>query len=169
MKKITSLLIDERADQRIQFYLSLDLLKRNRACVCHDNGFDALAYLKQFPGFVPDYIFFSGDLPAKQGALFIKHIRKLKQLQSVPVIILSLDAIPEEAVKAAGFADCLTKQRDIYQLRDALKVIFEKDYTEELIPAAVASNDLIDDIAAKIKEVIQQSQALLEPPHRLSA
>jgi DNA-binding response OmpR family regulator len=168
MKKVTSLLIDEKADQRIQFYLSLDLLQRNRACVCHDDGFDALAYLKQHPEFVPDYIFFSADLPASQAALFVKHIRKLSRLQSAHVILLSADGCLPDGLREAGFVDCLPKQRDIYQLRDTLKIIFEKDYAAP-VPVTADAYSFVDSIAARIKGMINSSQALLEPPRRLSA
>jgi CheY-like chemotaxis protein len=169
MKKITTLLIDEKADQRIQFYLSLDLLKNSRACVCHDNGFDALAYLKQHPDFIPDYIFFNGELPANQGTLFIKNIRKLKRLQSTTVILLSKENVLPEDLRQAGFAACLPKQRDIHQLKDALKVIFAATYPAVMPVAVEEPYHLLHNIAARIKEMIQSSQVLLEAPHRLSA
>lgn len=169
MKKITTLLIDEKADQRNQFYLSLDLLKNSRACVCHDDGFDALAYLKQHPAFIPDYIFFNGELPAKQGVLFIKHIRKLKRLQSTTVILLSKENVLPEELGQAGFAACLPKQRDIYQLRDALKVIFANEYPAVIPATTEDAYRMLHNIAARIKEMIQSSQVLLEAPRRLSA
>jgi len=169
MKKITTLLIDEKADQRIQFYLSLDLLKNSRACVCHDNGLNALTYLKQHPDFIPDYIFFNGELPADQSALFIRHIRKLKRLRSTTVVLLSKENVQPEELQQAGFAACLLKQRDIYGLRDALKIIFATAYPAVIPAVAETSYHPLHNIAARIKEMIQSSQILLEAPRRLSA
>ncbi|WP_436490423.1 hypothetical protein [Chitinophaga sp. ARDCPP14] len=167
-KKITSLLVEEKADQRIQFYLSLDLLKVNQACVCQDNTFEALAYLKLQPGFVPDYIFISSGVPVAHAALFIQQIRRLKRLATVPVIHFAAAAeqLPLDNLSTHGFSDCLPKQSDIYCLRDALKIIFEKDYSRTVIsePVPVLSN-----VASLIKEMMHGNQTTQEAPRRLSA
>lgn len=166
--KITSLLIEEKADQRIQFYLSLDLLKVNRACVCQDNATDALVYLKKNTGFVPDYIFISSAIPVTQAALFIKQLRKLKGMTRVPVLHFAARAeqLPAFELYAAGFADSLLKQPDIYYLRDALKAIFEKDYH----PAKTAEEaPMLNNVASLIKEMLQDSVTNIDTPHRLSA
>ncbi|WP_142686522.1 hypothetical protein [Chitinophaga polysaccharea] len=166
--KITSLLIEEKADQRIQFYLSLDLLKVNHACVCQDNTTDALAWLKRNTGFVPDYIFISSAIPVAHAALFIRQLRQLKGIATVPVLHF---AAPKEQLStfelnATGFTDCLVKQPDIYYLRDALKVIFEKDYhlakTTEEVP-------ILNNVASRIREMMENSVTAIEAPRRLSA
>jgi len=166
--KITSLLIEEKADQRIQFYLSLDLLKVNRACVCQDNATDALVYLQKNTGFVPDYIFISSSIPVTQAAVFIKQLRKLKGMATVPVLHFAARAeqLPAFELYAAGFTDSLVKQPDIYYLRDALKAILEKDYH----PAKTAEEaPMLNNVASLIKEMLQDSVTNIETPHRLSA
>jgi DNA-binding response OmpR family regulator len=166
--KITCLLIDEQPDQRIQFYLALDLLKVNRACVCHDNSFDALAYLKQHTGFEPDYIFISSAVPKAHAEVFIKHIRKIERLEQAPVILLlagtAAYSLPE--ISGTGFTDCLVKQCDIYFLRDALRMIFEKSY-QFTIPAE-EPRAVVNSLAPRLKEVISHTGAP-EAPRRLSA
>ena len=163
--KISSLLIDEQPDQRILFYLALDLLKVNRACVCHDNSFDALAYLKQHTGFVPDYIFMSSDVCTSHAAVFIKHMRKIERLNQVPVILVAAatGVYNMAEISNAGFTDGMVKQRDVFLLSDALKMIFEKSY-QLITPAEEPCT--INNIA---KEVMQNTQALPEAPRRLSA
>ncbi|SEW44035.1 response regulator [Chitinophaga arvensicola] len=167
-KKITSLLIDAKPDQRIQFYLSLDLLQVNRACVCQDNTFDALAYLKQHSDFIPDYIFISADLPVEHATAFMKHVRKISRLADIPVLHFAApgEALALAPLTAAGFNGCLLKQRDIYTLRDALRMIFEQTFTVEKAPAPVSP---LSNVAVLIKEMLQRHQVLLEAPHRLSA
>lgn len=166
--KITSLLIEEKADQRIQFYLSLDLLKVNRACVCQDNATDAIVYLKKNTGFVPDYIFISSAIPVTHAALFIKQLRKLKGMATVPVLHFTTRAeqLPAFELNAAGFADSLVKQPDIYYLRDALKEIFEKDYH---LAKTAEEAPILNNVASMIKEMLQDSVTNIEAPHRLSA
>lgn len=166
--KITCLLIDEQPDQRIQFYLALDLLKVNRACVCHDNSFDALAYLKQHSGFEPDYIFISSEVPKAHAELFIKHIRKIGRLEQAPVILLlsGTAAYSLAEVSGMGFTDCMVKQRDIYFLRDALQMIFEKSY-QFAVPAEEV-RAVVNSLSPRIKEVAPHTGAP-EAPRRLSA
>lgn len=155
--RITSLLIDEKPDQRIQFYLSLDLLNVNRACVCHDNVNNALEYLQQKADFIPNYIFISSAIPFAAAAQFIRIIRQAKRLANVPVIHFA-DANNNASLlelRAAGFADSLRKQPDIYFLRDALKSVFLKNYVAQ-------ENEIM---ALKL----YQQQPVPETPHRLSA
>ncbi|MFY0255090.1 hypothetical protein ACDQ55_14165 [Chitinophaga sp. 30R24] len=156
--KINSLLIDEKPDRRIQFYLSLDLLKVNRACVCQDNSFDALAYMKQHPDFLPDYIFISATLPKEYSKLFIRQIRKMEDLATVPVILMAATEGPLKLAETSedGFTDVLLKQPDIYSLKEALQRIFEKNYE---LPQFLANS----------MEELYAARPLLEAPHRISA
>ncbi|MDQ0107060.1 CheY chemotaxis protein or a CheY-like REC (receiver) domain [Chitinophaga terrae (ex Kim and Jung 2007)] len=155
--RITSLLIDEKPDQRIQFYLSLDLLNVSRACVCHDNLKNALEYLQEKTDFTPNYIFISSSMPVDAAAQFIRIIRQAKRLANVPVIYFA-DAnskVSSLDLKGAGFTDSLRKQPDIYLLRDALSALFTKSYA----PQETDTMTLM----------LRHQQPVPKAPHRLSA
>ncbi|HEY9257960.1 response regulator [Chitinophaga sp.] len=165
-EKLTSLLIDPDRDRRNQFYLALDLLNISKACVAQDNTTRALEYLKKQSGFTPDYIFLDSLQPSDEAILFLREVRKVKRLKQVPLIwyAASFEPAQQEAIREAGFAAGLAKQDNLHKLKENLKVLFQSELQETLVPDELSAATRFK---MKMKEVFLQTQSLLEAPEHL--
>lgn len=72
---------------------------------------------------IPDAIFLDLNMPIMDGFQFLREIKSLSALQSIPVIILSTSSQQEtvDAAKKMGAQGFITKPSDYYQLVDILK------------------------------------------------
>jgi CheY-like chemotaxis protein len=165
-EKIISLLIDPDRDRRNQFYLALDLLCVSKACISQDNTSKALDYFKKHPGLIPDYIFLDSLLPSDEVPHFLRELRKIKRLKQVPVIWYAPSFAPEQqqAIREAGFAAGLAKQSDLYKLKGNLKVLFQSELQEIVVPDETSAATRFK---MKMKEMLLQTQSLLEAPEHL--
>ncbi|MFY0256307.1 hypothetical protein ACDQ55_20395 [Chitinophaga sp. 30R24] len=167
-EKLTSLLIDPDRDRRNQFYLALDLLSISKACISQDNISNALDYLKKNPDFKPDYIFLDSLQPADEASSFLKEIRKMKRLKLVPLIWYAASWEPEhmQAIHESGFAAGLAKQDSLHALKEHLSALLQNELAEN-------EHVVLDEVSAtarfklKVKEVLLQTQSLLEVPEKL--
>ncbi|MBO9731542.1 MAG: hypothetical protein J7623_23075 [Chitinophaga sp.] len=165
-EKLSSLLIDPDRDRRNQFYLALDLLQISKACIAQDNTSKALDYLKKQSGFTPDYIFLDSLQPSDEALLFLRELRKIKRLKQVPLIWYapSFNAAQEQAMLEAGFAAGLVKQEKLLQLKENLRILFQSDLQEALLPDGMSAAARFK---MKMKDVLLQTQLLLDTPKHL--
>lgn len=165
-EKLTSLLIDPDRDRRNQFYLALDLLNISKACIAQDNTSRALDYFKKQSGFTPDYIFLDSLQPSDEAVFFLREMRKIKRLKQVPLIWYaeSFEPAQQQAIREAGFAAGLAKQGNVHKLKENLKVLFQSELLETEVPEEVSATTRFK---MKMKEVLLQTQSLLEAPEHL--
>ena len=90
-----------------------------------DVFFDARRALEKLSeiSIIPDAIFLDLNMPIMDGFQFLREIKSLSALQSIPVIILSTSSQQEtvDAAKKMGAQGFITKPSDYYQLVDILK------------------------------------------------
>ncbi|CAL1518226.1 response regulator [Chitinophaga sp. MM2321] len=122
---LTILLIDDDRNSRNQFFLALDLLKVNKACICFDNHIDAMSYAAE-QQIKPDYIFLKTIKPVSNGKQGLDDVKNAPCMEHVPVILYATSFDPNDLVqvKHLGAADWLVKQSDLHILKNALKSIF---------------------------------------------
>lgn len=82
----------------------------------------ALETLANIPE-IPDAIFLDLNMPILDGLGFLKEIKCIPHLKSIPVIILSTSSLQDtiDAAKKMGAHGFITKPSDYYQLVDILK------------------------------------------------
>jgi|GEM_PF-1131738 len=165
-EKLTSLLIDPDRDRRNQFYLALDLLNISKACISQDNTSRALDYFKKHAGFTPDYIFLDSLQPSDEAVFFLQEMRKIKRLKQVPLIwyAASFEPVQQQFIREAGFAAGLAKQENVHKLKENLKVLFQSELLDTVIPEEVPATTRFK---MKMKDMLLQTQSLLEAPEHL--
>jgi len=127
MHRAVCLLIDDDIDDREIFELAAEQADRSVKCVFAKDGVDALEQLK-YVAFIPQYIFLDLNMPRMGGKQCLTEIRKMPQLDNVPVVIYStsVDNTDLHDVRQLGATDYLIKQPSISALSAALAEFFQK-------------------------------------------
>jgi CheY-like chemotaxis protein len=126
------LIVDDDSDDREFFCDALHEIDEEIQCICAGNGNEAIAFLTQQTGTVPDYIFLDMNMPRLGGKECLSFIKNNQQLSHIPVIIFSTTRQYDEAEEARqlGAALFLTKPATYSELKRNLSLILSNAYDE---------------------------------------
>jgi len=129
MAKPTCFLIDDDEDDREIFEIALQNATGLYECITAKNGYDAIAMLKDNPGFNPDFIFLDLNMPLMHGKECLEHIKSMPGFLHIPVIIYTTSSYSKdiEDTKQLGAAHFLVKPPGLAPLTQALKRIVNKE------------------------------------------
>jgi DNA-binding response OmpR family regulator len=128
---IHAVLAEDDIDDAYLFELAINELNIKVNLDHVKDGEKLLAFLKQF---IPDIIFLDIEIPCKDGISCITEIRKNKDFDNVPVIIISGHTNGKyiENAYSTGANYYLIKGNSIIQLVERLKKIFSLDWKRTL-------------------------------------
>jgi CheY-like chemotaxis protein len=98
------------------------------------DGIEALKILQE-NNLQPQMIFLDMNMPRMGGEECLAHIRQIKQLESVPVVIYTTSSYPgeKERLLGIGASDYLTKEYSFRSIIDQLTILFDK-YIPQCLP-----------------------------------
>jgi CheY-like chemotaxis protein len=121
------LLIDDDDDDQEIFLSALENVDRSIVCTALDNATEALSMLQE-KKINPDLIFLDLNMPIMNGEQFLKTIKKLNNLQDIPVIILSTSSHKStvQLTKSLGAKDFVSKPDKFEDLINILRLILKQ-------------------------------------------
>jgi CheY-like chemotaxis protein len=122
------LLVDDDLDDHEIFSLALQEADKPVEVVRAYDGVEALNYLEDSDGDLPEFIFLDLNMPRMNGMHCLQAIRKSEHLSHIPVVIYSIsceikDLIDAQALGAKAF---IVKSASINELTMALKDFFSE-------------------------------------------
>jgi len=125
MKFRNLLLIDDDAEDQEIFISAVGNVSDSVKCVAMADAGIALQKL-QANELSPDVIFLDLNMPIMSGQEFLSKLKKVEQLQSIPVIIFSTSASPETiaVTKELGADNFITKPNSFNELVKILTSVF---------------------------------------------
>ena len=125
MKFRNLLLIDDDAEDQEIFISAVGNISQSVTCVAMADAGIALQKL-QANELNPDVIFLDLNMPIMSGQEFLSRLKKVEQLQSIPVIIFSTSASPETIAftKELGADNFITKPNSFNELVKILTSVF---------------------------------------------
>ena len=122
---MTLLCIDDDPDDRDLFQEALKVIDHTSVCVAASNGREGLFILNNV---LPDCIFLDLNMPGMDGMETLRHIRKDKRFQSVPVYILSTsnNRYELEICKTLGATNWLVKPDSFTELISEIRAVIQK-------------------------------------------
>jgi CheY-like chemotaxis protein len=123
----TIFLVDDDEDDRVIFTSVLKTLKVPTQCYIAHDGLEALSLLQNDLVITPDLIFLDLNMPKLNGFGFLKEVKKISGIRSIPVFIYTTsnsqrDINESFRLGAYGF---VTKPPLYNELGDVLKNILE--------------------------------------------
>lgn len=117
---MTILYIEDDPDDCEIFRDALNSIAPYHTLFCVEDGKHALTLLEKF---IPDYIFLDINLPGMTGKEFLKTLKRLPNLNLIPVIMFTTSQNPadEKECKNLGAVDYISKPPMFHHLCDALK------------------------------------------------
>ena len=114
-------LVDDDADDRYVFIYALQNVDASINVETAVDGIDALQKLAENKA-TPQLIFLDLNMPRMNGKSFLKEIKSLQALHSIPVIVYSTSSNPAdiEETKALGAKDFITKPNSYNELCEVL-------------------------------------------------
>ena len=108
------LIIDDDEDDRELFCEALGYVNKDIDCFHATDGEEALAFLNDPNGNLPDYIFLDLNMPRLNGKECLAEIKKRNNIKDIPVIIYSTsnNRHDKEETKLLGAADFLHKPNE---------------------------------------------------------
>jgi len=121
------LLIDDDLEDQEIFNSALDEVSEELQCTALTNAKEALDQLNR-KELTPDVIFLDLNMPLMTGQEFLKEIKRVDHLQSIPVIIFttSSNAATIEQTKVLGASDFITKPSKFDLLVTILRTILNR-------------------------------------------
>ncbi len=118
----TVMIVDDDPDDRMIFEEALSDAAPGSICLAARDGEEALRLLSERLDNPPNYIFLDLNMPRISGKQCLVEIRKMPQLQQVPVIIYSTSTLSDDVreTKDLGANHFLSKPNHFSALRDAL-------------------------------------------------
>jgi CheY-like chemotaxis protein len=118
------LLIEDDPEDQEFFLDALHSVSASTGCYAVSNGEEALFILKH-ERLNPDFIFTDVNMPRMGGLEFLKEIKRIENLQNIPVIVYSSDYSEDQVqkVKQLGAFAVYCKTR-IGSLKDILRKYF---------------------------------------------
>lgn len=125
MKFTNLLLIDDDTEDQEIFISAVENVSGSVTCVAMTDASVALQKL-QASELSPDVIFLDLNMPIMSGQEFLSKLKKVEQLQSIPVIIFSTSASPETIAitKELGADNFITKPNSFNELVKILTSVF---------------------------------------------
>ena len=104
-------IIDDNEDFVLLFCQAVAKSHPECQCLSAENGYNALRQLKFMLPTVPDFIFVDVKMPIMNGHEIVSELKKSDMFSSVPIIMYSAGANPEDEhkAKAAGTKGFYTK------------------------------------------------------------
>lgn len=119
------LLIDDDAEEIGIFSMAVSLAEQDYEYAYAGNMQQALQFLA---GVVPAYIFVDLNMPRADGLSCVARMRRIAQLDDVPIIVYSTGAdekLFQSAIKA-GANDCIKKEYTLERLSDSLMRVLNR-------------------------------------------
>jgi len=126
------LLVDDDLDDRNFFMDAVEAIGGSHRCIISDDGEKALRLLTKPFALIPDYIFLDLNMPRMNRKQFLKKIKSIEILQSIPVIIYSTTRQPEdvEETQRLGAVYFLTKPQTFDEISEAVFFVLNEKWTE---------------------------------------
>lgn len=125
------------------------------------NGKEALEKMRMLK---PDLIICDVFMPVMNGTEFLKAIKAKPEASSIPIIMLTSKGLMKEYFEAFGVEEVLSKPLSIEEILAKIKflltnktLILCNDDTQERLTSAVEEKNLIIDIVASQKEMIEKT------------
>jgi CheY-like chemotaxis protein len=120
---IKCFLIDNDAEDQEIFLLALQKVDTSITCEFADDGPIAIKRFTSDSSFTPDIIFIDMNMPFMNGTECLQEIRKLHQLNAVPIYMYSTFGDPElrDQVKNLGAVDFILKPSSFVLLKESLE------------------------------------------------
>ena len=117
------LLADDDEDDRVLFRDALREVHNEFELAEVENGEDLMGYLNEKARPLPDVLFLDLNMPLKNGYECISEIRASRQLQQLPIIILSTTSLDEQLQRMLRRHTCsyIKKPGSYLELKNALK------------------------------------------------
>ena len=93
-------IIDDNEDFVLLFCQAVAKTHPGCQCLSAENGYNALRQLKFMLPTVPDFIFVDVKMPIMNGHEIVSELKKTDMFSSVPIIMYSAQANPEDELKA---------------------------------------------------------------------
>jgi CheY-like chemotaxis protein len=128
------LYIDDDADDKEVFRDAVTQLNSHVICNFSCDGLSALQYLQENLMVMPDYIFVDVNMPIMGGLEFLKRLKKIPRLRTIPVIIYSTAPDPQDREEyfRLGANYVIKKPSTFQQLIDLLKSILEEPQNDSI-------------------------------------
>lgn len=120
------LLIDDDKEELDILTLALDAAGINNMMCAWAKGAEYAFHL--FDHIIPDFIFLDVNMPRMDGIRCLEHLKKIRRVRDVPVVLYST-SITEETRKLAlamGADDCIQKAGTVTVLAAALTHLFAR-------------------------------------------
>ena len=93
-------IIDDNEDFVLLFCQAVSKSHPECQCLSAENGYNALRQLKFMLPTVPDFIFVDVKMPIMNGHEIVSELKKIEGLASVPVVMYSAGANPDDPILA---------------------------------------------------------------------
>lgn len=122
--ELSCFLIDNDQDDQEIFQMALNEINPGIICVLASDGKMAIEKLTT-ESYIPSFIFVDMNMPLMNGKQCLEEIRKIPQLENIPVYIYSTGADPHSIAesKALGATDFLIKPPGFRQLVQLLSTV----------------------------------------------
>lgn len=127
-KKVSLLIIDDDADDRMLFIEAVKEIDDNIECITANNGQQALDMLKNDIRILPDLIFLDIRMPLLSGKQCLAEIKNDERLKHIPVIIYTTSREVEESkkLKEMGASHFISKPGNAEEIYYLVSVELEK-------------------------------------------
>jgi CheY-like chemotaxis protein len=113
---------DDNQDFVLLFSNALNQIVPDSQCMSAENGYQALSSLQFMLPSVPDFIFIDVKMPIMDGYQIVREIKKIGAFETVPVILLSSEAIP---LKVNGVQQVFLKPFNSEELNHMLNQVLK--------------------------------------------
>ncbi|MBA3648545.1 MAG: response regulator [Chitinophagales bacterium] len=119
------LIVDDDSDDQELFTEAVDEVNPEIKCISAVNGQDALEFLREQDGKLPDFIFLDLNMPRLNGKQCLAEIKRSKRFRNIPVIIYTTSKLDEDVkeTKKLGAAYFLTKPSKFSDLKNAISFL----------------------------------------------
>jgi len=131
MKKVISIfLVDDDIDDQEIFVEVLSEINASIHCATAVDGEEALTILKNNLPQVPDYLFLDLNMPRMNGRQFLKTIKTIAILKSIPVVVYSTSSSlrDKEELMTLGATYFLTKHTSLNALKEELQHVLFNEF-----------------------------------------
>lgn len=120
------LLIDDDKDDQEIFMLALESMSSWVKGIFANSAKEALNILESAGNLLPDFIFLDLNMPGINGKQCLVELKKIKQVQHIPVYIYSTSSDPRDKIitKELGATGFISKHYSIEELSNELLKVF---------------------------------------------
>ncbi len=121
---------DDDLDDQELFIAALKEIDSFCKCITATNGYEALQRLQEMKAPFPDFIFLDLNMPRVDGRQLLAAIKKMRELQNIPVIIYSTSADQRDIDETMqlGATYFLQKPNRFEDLQNALQDVLSRNW-----------------------------------------